>query len=99
MRACVRARRSKNKKHLCYAAIRVVCEQRISEDSFDGGRCLDMAQRRSTLKEEVAEWRKLLRRIAERLDRPMRLDRNWTRGRYGVCYDPLPPRRSGGEEE
>ena len=62
-------------------------------------RSLTGSKQRSSLKEQIVEWRKMLRRIAERLDKPMRLDRNWTRGRYGVCYDPLPPRKSESEEE
>ena len=47
---------------------------------------------RSSIKEELAEWRKLVKSVLRRLDRPERLDKNWTRGTYGVAYD---PERSG----
>lgn len=40
------------------------------------------------IKEELAEWRKIVRRALKNLDKPVRLDKNWTRGKYGVCYDP-----------
>lgn len=52
---------------------------------------------RPKIKEEIAEWRRIVKSILKRLDRPERLDANWTRGKYGVCYDPIRPDREEGE--
>jgi len=40
------------------------------------------------IKDETAEWRKFLRGVLARADRPDRISRNWTRGSYGVVYSP-----------
>jgi hypothetical protein len=47
---------------------------------------------RSSIKEELAEWRAIVKAVLRRLDRPERLDNNWTRGKYGVAYDPVRPK-------
>lgn len=47
-------------------------------------------------KEEMREWRKVIAEVIQRLDRPTRLDKNWTRGRYGVAYDPERPSERDG---
>ena len=49
-----------------------------------------MEQREKTILEETAIWRKLVRRALNNADRPTRLDREWTRGKTGVVYEPQP---------
>lgn len=49
-----------------------------------------MANKDSGIRDEIAAWRKFLKGVLARADRPHRLDRDHTRGKYGVGYDPLP---------
>ena len=46
--------------------------------------------KRSGIQEDMAQWRKFLKGVLERADRPHRLDHDWTRGKYGVCYEREP---------
>ena len=41
-------------------------------------------------RDELRQWRKIIQQVLAHADRPHRLDRFNTRGKYGVGYDPLP---------
>ena len=49
-----------------------------------------MARKRSKFKDELAEWRRTIQRALLRAEQPVRLDKDYTRGKYGVSYSPEP---------
>ena len=40
--------------------------------------------------DELKQWRKVIQSVLSQADRPCRLDAEYTRGKYGIVFDPLP---------